>query len=319
MSFFNSPTKYRKKRKEKSASKLLLSAQKPESVRVFSTSCGLPTPLSLCNKKTRTPKKTKTQGNRQNRHTKSKTIETRNSKTYPIHPLSLMLGFYRNSNRRDFFMGMELLGRQGTRNKEKKTFSSFHKYFLKWVFCICLSLYFYTSYRITTTTTSPFTIAKLIPPSKTATTHFASRAVIENLITPTIISRTNGQDKLTGRDLKVYVYDLPSKYNEDWLSNPRCSSHLFAAEVAVHRAVMGSEFRTTDPLQTDFFFVPVYVSCNFSAVNGFPSMAHARSLLSSAVDLIAAELPFWNRSGGSDHVFVASHDYGACFHAVVSL
>ncbi|RWR72259.1 putative glucuronoxylan glucuronosyltransferase IRX7 [Cinnamomum micranthum f. kanehirae] len=232
-----------------------------------------------------------------------------------------MLGFNRSINSRGFYMKMKLLGRQSARNKEKKTLSSYHKYFIKWVFCICISLYFYTSYRFTTTTYT-FKTTKIIHPSKTATTHFASRAVIEETISATtnISSRTtNGHDKLTGGDLKVYVYDLPSKYNEVWLSNRRCSSHLFAAEVAVHRAVMGSGFRTLDPSEADFFFVPVYVSCNFSTVNGFPSLAHARPLLASAVDLIAAELPFWNRSGGSDHVFVASHDYGACFHAVEEL
>ncbi|KAI3511832.1 hypothetical protein L1887_18992 [Cichorium endivia] len=117
-------------------------------------------------------------------------------------------------------------------------------------------------------------------------------------------------------DLKVYVYELPSKYNVDWLSNERCSNHLFASEVAIHKALMNSDVRTFDPSDADFFFVPVYVSCNFSTVNGFPAIGHARALLSSAVELISSELPFWNRSNGSDHVFVASHDYGACFHAM---
>nr|DAD28579.1 TPA_asm: hypothetical protein HUJ06_030047 [Nelumbo nucifera] len=79
---------------------------------------------------------------------------------------------------------------------------------------------------------------------------------------------------------------------------------------------MDSDVRTLNPWEADFFFVPVYVSCNFSTVNGFPSLGHARPLLASAVQLISLEMPFWNRSGGSDHVFVASHDYGACFHAM---
>lgn len=116
----------------------------------------------------------------------------------------------------------------------------------------------------------------------------------------------------------MYVYELPSKYNTDWLSNKRCSNHLFASEVAIHNALVKSDVRTFDPSQADFFFVPVYVSCNFSTVNGFPAIGHARGLLSSAVELISRDLPFWNRSNGSDHVFVASHDYGACFHAMVS-
>lgn len=116
--------------------------------------------------------------------------------------------------------------------------------------------------------------------------------------------------------MKVYIYDLPSKYNNEWLSNERCSNHLFASEVSIHKALLTSNIRTLNPLDADFFFVPVYVSCNFSTVNGFPAIGHARSLLASAVQLISSEFPFWNRSRGSDHVFVASHDYGACFHAM---
>ncbi|KAJ9178054.1 hypothetical protein P3X46_009970 [Hevea brasiliensis] len=119
------------------------------------------------------------------------------------------------------------------------------------------------------------------------------------------------------KDLKIYVYELPSKYNTDWLANERCSNHLFASEVAIHRAISNSDdVRTFDPYEADFFFVPVYVSCNFSTVNGFPAIGHARSLLSSAVQLISASFPFWNSSQGADHVFVASHDFGSCFHTL---
>ncbi|KAH0746654.1 hypothetical protein KY285_008311 [Solanum tuberosum] len=121
-------------------------------------------------------------------------------------------------------------------------------------------------------------------------------------------------DSLNG--LKIYVYDLPSKYNSDWLSNERCSNHLFASEVAIHKALLNSDARTFDPYEADFFFVPVYVSCNFSTVNGFPAIGHARSLISSAIKLISSEFTFWNRSSGSDHIFVASHDFGSCFHTL---
>lgn len=119
------------------------------------------------------------------------------------------------------------------------------------------------------------------------------------------------------KGLRIFVYDLPPKYNYDWISNKRCSNHLFASEVAIHKALLRSEVRTFDPYEAGFFFVPVYVSCNFSAVNGFPAIGHARSLISSAINLISSQHPFWNQSHGSDHIFVASHDFGSCFHTLV--
>ena len=121
-------------------------------------------------------------------------------------------------------------------------------------------------------------------------------------------------------NLKIYVYDLPSKFNTDWLANDRCSNHLFAAEEALHKALLSLEgdVRTKDPHEADFFFVPVYVSCNFSTVNGFPAIGHARSLIKEAIELVSAQYPFWNRTSGSDHVFTATHDFGCCFHTMVS-
>ncbi|XP_048533014.1 probable glucuronosyltransferase Os03g0107900 [Triticum urartu] len=114
--------------------------------------------------------------------------------------------------------------------------------------------------------------------------------------------------------VRIYVYDLPSRFNRDWAAaDPRCGRHLFAAEVALHDALLSGP-AAARPEDADLFFVPVYVSCNFSTANGFPSLSHARGLLADAVALVRREMPYWNRSAGADHVFVASHDFGACFH-----
>ncbi|KAF2300645.1 hypothetical protein GH714_014911 [Hevea brasiliensis] len=142
-----------------------------------------------------------------------------------------------------------------------------------------------------------------------------SRVLFESTNSTFLQHPKNNQGLL--KDLKIYIYELPPKYNTKWLANERCSNHLFASEVAIHRALSNSDdVRTFDPYEADFFFVPVYVSCNFSTVNGFPAIGHARSLLSSAINLISTNFPFWNRSQGADHVFVASHDFGSCFHTL---
>ncbi|KAF0890220.1 hypothetical protein E2562_039258 [Oryza meyeriana var. granulata] len=52
--------------------------------------------------------------------------------------------------------------------------------------------------------------------------------------------------------------------------------------------------------------------------SGSSEMLHACSLLAEAVVLVRGQMPYSNRSGGADHVFVASHDFGACFHPMVS-
>ncbi len=132
--------------------------------------------------------------------------------------------------------------------------------------------------------------------------------------------------KLPGADLnplqlsaamQIYVYDLPTQFNENWLVDERCSNHLFAAEVAIHRILLSSPLRTLNPDEADFFFLPVYVSCKFSPKTGFPSIGHAPRTIHSAVSLVSSVMPYWNRSKGSDHVFVATHDFGACFHSMV--
>ncbi|KAI3917132.1 hypothetical protein MKX01_003581 [Papaver californicum] len=209
--------------------------------------------------------------------------------------------------RKGFYVKMRFVHRNG-RNHEKN--SNFFKRYFKWLLWISLSFYFFTSYMITSTNKPTTSL------SKTTITSKSSRALYETNNAAAFLQHPKLDISKELNGLKIYIYDLPSKYNTDWLSNKRCSNHLFASEIAIHRALMGSDVRTLNPNEADFFFVPVYVSCNFSTVNGFPALGHARSLLASAIQLISNEMPFWNRSQGSDHVFVASHDFGACFHAM---
>ncbi|XP_059626850.1 probable glucuronoxylan glucuronosyltransferase IRX7 [Cornus florida] len=225
-----------------------------------------------------------------------------------------MVDSKRPTKNRGFYVRMRLVQSKHGRQPEDHIFC--YRYF-KWVLWFSLSFYFFTSYLITHTPTThepTDSLSKITPLSLSKSLPLTSRVLFESPSTTFLQQPTTHQGLL--KDLKVYVYDLPSKYNSDWLSDERCSKHLFASEVAIHRALLNSDVRTLDPFDADFFFVPVYVSCNFSTVNGFPALGHARPLLASAVQVISSELPFWNRSRGSDHVFVASHDYGACFHAM---
>ncbi|KAK9072626.1 hypothetical protein SSX86_009061 [Deinandra increscens subsp. villosa] len=200
-------------------------------------------------------------------------------------------------NRKGFYVKMKFF-----RPKNGKPEKPFLLRYFKWVLWFSLSFYFF---------------AKFLNNHEPNATNLKTTMINQShrALSESVLQESNHNHGLLN-DMKVYIYELPSKYNRDWLSNERCSNHLFASEVAIHRALMNSDFRTFDPSEADFFFVPVYVSCNFSTVNGFPAIGHARGLLSSAVDFISSELPFWNRSNGSDHVFVASHDFGACFHAM---
>lgn len=201
-------------------------------------------------------------------------------------------------NRKSFNVRMKLL-----RSRHGKTETPFCVRYFKWILWFSLSFYFFAT-----------SLGNHRPATSSLKTIISQPQQLSVSGVPSDAAVLRQPRSL--KDLRVYIYELPSKYNSDWLSNHRCGSHLFASEVAIHKALIKSDVRTFDPSVADFFFVPVYVSCNFSTVNGFPAIGHARGILSSAVEFISSELPFWNRSNGSDHVFVASHDYGACFHAM---
>nr|AFK43167.1 unknown [Medicago truncatula] len=120
------------------------------------------------------------------------------------------------------------------------------------------------------------------------------------------------EDDPVGR-LKVFVYELPSKYNKKILQkDPRCLTHMFAAEIFMHRFLLSSAVRTLNPEEADWFYTPVYTTCDLTP-NGLPLPFKSPRMMRSAIQLISSNWPYWNRTEGADHFFVVPHDFGACF------
>lgn len=109
------------------------------------------------------------------------------------------------------------------------------------------------------------------------------------------------------------MYDLPSKYNKKLVKkDPRCLNHMFAAEIFMHRFLLSSAVRTFNPEEADWFYTPVYATCDLTP-SGLPLPFKSPRMMLSAIELIATNWPYWNRSEGADHFFVTPHDFGACF------
>lgn len=120
---------------------------------------------------------------------------------------------------------MRLFHKSRNKNPDKiQSFFNRYSYLIKWILWFSISFYFFSSFLNPTTQISKTTFSKSKP----------SLALIENP-SPQI---QNPNNLFNG--LKLYIYDLPPKYNEDWLANPRCKSHLFASEVAIHQALLKS-------------------------------------------------------------------------------
>lgn len=112
----------------------------------------------------------------------------------------------------------------------------------------------------------------------------------------------------------VYFGNHFRKYNTDWLKkDPRCLTHMFAVEEFLHDFLMESPVRTLIPEEADWFYAPVYTTCDLTP-NGLPLPFKSPRVMRSAISYISKHWPYWNRTEGADHFFVVPHDFAACFH-----
>ncbi|KAG8648398.1 hypothetical protein MANES_09G188500v8, partial [Manihot esculenta] len=94
---------------------------------------------------------------------------------------------------------------------------------------------------------------------------------------------------------------------------PRCITYMFAAEIFMHRFLLSSPVRTLNPDEADWFCTPIYATCDLTPT-GLPLPFKSPRMMRSAIQLISANWPYWNRTGGADHFFVVPHDFDTSFH-----
>ncbi|CAI5498721.1 unnamed protein product [Closterium sp. Naga37s-1] len=98
----------------------------------------------------------------------------------------------------------------------------------------------------------------------------------------------------------IYVYDLPPHFNTWQFAQTRYID--WREQVFFLERLLRSPHRTPDPAQADFFYVPLMFRARLMKAN----------TLAWAVSYLRSTWPFWDRSNGSDHVFVTNDDWGNC-------
>ena len=122
------------------------------------------------------------------------------------------------------------------------------------------------------------------------------------------------------RKLRIYVYDLPPKFNI-WLAahfrrpGRWDQSYLYSLDAKVHRWLLRSEYLTRDPTDANYFLMPAYLSlCFYDLEFGLYWLVNrAHHFLNEMVHYVRTTWPYWNRTKGSDHVLIMTNDKGACF------
>jgi len=109
-------------------------------------------------------------------------------------------------------------------------------------------------------------------------------------------------------DYKIYVYDLPAEFNSDLKRDQRrCINDQYGTEIMFHENILKHEVRTLDPLEAEFFLVPLYGECFLFRENqraGKEALKITNKWFRRALQIVTQEHPHWNRTQGRDHVFV---------------
>ncbi|XP_060197504.1 probable glycosyltransferase At5g03795 [Lycium barbarum] len=116
--------------------------------------------------------------------------------------------------------------------------------------------------------------------------------------------------KEMNRTLKIYVY--PHKKNDPFanvlLPVDHEPSGNYASESYFKKALYKSHFITNDPKEADLFYLPFSIASlrNDKRVG----VGGIQDFVKNYVVEISEKYPYWNRSGGADHFYVACHSVG---------
>ncbi|KAL7137175.1 hypothetical protein ABFS83_10G074800 [Erythranthe nasuta] len=112
------------------------------------------------------------------------------------------------------------------------------------------------------------------------------------------------------KTLKIYAY--PHEKDDPFAnvllpvnSEPKGN---YASESYFKNALFESHFLTNDPSEADLFYLPFSIaSLRHDERVGVGGI---KDFVANYVDEISRSYPFWNRSGGADHFYVACHSVG---------
>lgn len=116
--------------------------------------------------------------------------------------------------------------------------------------------------------------------------------------------------KEMNRSFRIYIY--PHSQDDPFANvllpvdfEPRGN---YASESYFKKVLMKSHFITEDPLKADLFFLPFSIARLRHdprvGINGI------QDFIKGYIFNISHSYPFWNRTGGADHFYVACHSIG---------
>ena len=131
-------------------------------------------------------------------------------------------------------------------------------------------------------------------------------------------SVTSGSSSAGTLRPRIYVYDVPPRFTS-WLGAMRrgdwTRDHWYGVDVIMHQQLLRSPYRTLDPEQADFFFIPLHLSLGFYSHRYYfkhfttPAVKPLRDVIA----YVKKTWPYFDRKGGRDHMMVMTQDQGNRF------
>jgi len=121
----------------------------------------------------------------------------------------------------------------------------------------------------------------------------------------------------SGVTAKVYVYELPGRFTT-WLA---AQSHapewthswwFYDNDISLHQRFLASPYRTSNPEEADYFFIPLYRSLGAYTAGWGPGVVTPKGwrAFMAAVGYVNRTWPYFARKGGRDHLMVITCDVG---------
>lgn len=122
---------------------------------------------------------------------------------------------------------------------------------------------------------------------------------------PVMNSKTSSSYEEMLTTMKIYIYEV---------STGARISRLYSHDIerGILDMISSSRLRTRRPEEATFFFIPVRCSYFFHrSPSEEKGILKAKEHLTETLEIIKKTYPYWERTAGSDHVYVCAHRIGA--------